>query len=205
MKNIQAIIFDLGGVILDIDYHKTANAFIELGVDNFAELFSQLKQDRLFDDFEKGFIDPQSFRDRLRSFARQHMSDKQIDHAWNAILIGLPKENVDYLTRLKENYRLFLLSNTNEIHEKAFREMIENRYGEYIFDRIFEKAYLSHRIHQRKPDRSIYEFVIRENDLDVSTTIFIDDSPQNIEGAKLTGLHTLWLEKGKKLTDLQLL
>ncbi|HNP48486.1 MAG TPA: HAD family phosphatase [Bacteroidia bacterium] len=203
MKTTEAIIFDLGGVILDIDYHKTAEAFVDLGVENFSVLYSQLRQDRLFDDFEKGLIDPQHFRERLRSHAPAYLSDQQIDKAWNAILIGLPKENVDILFRLKEKYRLFLLSNTNEIHERAFRQMIENRYGEYVFDRIFEKMYLSHRIHMRKPEPEIYKLVLRENELDPLKTVFVDDSPQNVEGGMNVGLNSILLEKGKKLQDLE--
>ena len=114
MDDITSIIFDLGGVILDIDYKRTESAFQELGIPDFAKLYSQLRQDSLFDDLEMGLIDPQSFRERIRSFSRTAISDPQIDQAWNAILIGLPKENVDYLSSLKGKYRLFMLSNTNE-------------------------------------------------------------------------------------------
>ncbi|MBL0256474.1 MAG: hypothetical protein IPQ03_02695 [Bacteroidetes bacterium] len=140
MDDITSIIFDLGGVILDIDYKRTESAFQELGIPDFAELYSQLRQDSLFDDLEMGLIDPQSFRERIRSFSRIPISDPQIDQAWNAILIGLPKENVDYLSSLKGKYRLFMLSNTNEIHEQAYRQLIQNHFGEYIFDSLFEKS-----------------------------------------------------------------
>ena len=202
MDDITSIIFDLGGVILDIDYKRTESAFQELGIPDFAKLYSQLRQDSLFDDLEMGLIDPQSFRERIRTFSRIPISDPQIDQAWNAILIGLPKENVDYLSSLKGKYRLFMLSNTNEIHEQAYRQLIQNHFGEYIFDSLFEKIYLSHRVHLRKPDVAIYNLVLRENDLDAAHTLFVDDSSQNIEGAKKAGLKTLWLQKGKKLQDL---
>ncbi|HRH64944.1 MAG TPA: HAD family phosphatase [Bacteroidia bacterium] len=203
MGKIQAVIFDLGGVILDIDYKRTESAFLDLGVGNFGELFSQLRQDRLFDDFETGRIDPENFRERLRSIAGLPITDKQIDRAWNAILIGLPKQNVDFLFALREkNYRLFLLSNTNAIHEQAFRKMISDLYGEFIFDRIFEKMYLSHHVHLRKPDVAVYNLVLLENDLNPASTLFVDDSFQNIEGAKKAGLHSFWLEKGKNIHDL---
>lgn len=202
MKQYKNIIFDLGGVILDIDYDRMAESFRDLGLKDFSTLYTLLRQERLFDDFEMGLISAADFRNRLRTYATRPVTDREIDDAWNSILIGLPKENVDMLFDLHENHRLFLLSNTNEIHEKEFRAMIERRYGEYIFDRIFEKMYLSHHLHLRKPDEAVFQKVISAHDLVPEETVFIDDSPRNIEGAKRAGLETVLLEKGKTIRDL---
>ena len=120
--NYKNIIFDFGGVIIRIDYNRIAATFKNFGVLNFDQLYSQLHQTSLFDDFEKDLISPQHFSDKLREISGIGLTDAQIDEGWNAILIDLPKENIEVLGSLKKTHRLFLLSNTNAIHEKAFTE-----------------------------------------------------------------------------------
>src|SRR6185436_4669476 len=119
MRDFKNIIFDFGGVIIDIDYHRTIEAFKQLGIKNFEEQYSKLKQSDLFDSLEKGTITSGVFHDRIRTISGLSLTDSQIDDAWNAILIDLPEENINFLKGLKNKYRIFLLSNTNEIHEKA--------------------------------------------------------------------------------------
>jgi putative hydrolase of the HAD superfamily len=160
MPPFKNIIFDFGGVIINVDYHRVVNAFVQLGVKDFDRLFSQLNQHHLFDDFEKGLISADEFRNQLKSISNVPLTDQQIDDAWNAILINLPKENIELLKRLKKNYRLFLLSNTNEIHEKAFTQMMMHDFGENVLPDIFEGIYFSHRMHKRKPDAEIFEQVL---------------------------------------------
>ena len=196
------IIFDFGGVIIRIDYHRIAATFKNFGVLNFDQLYSQLHQTSLFDDFEKGLISPQHFRDQLREISGIGLKDDQIDEGWNAILIDLPKENIDVLKRLKPSHRLFLLSNTNAIHEKAFTEIMFRDFGKNVLEENFEKIYFSHHIHMRKPDLEIFGKVMNENNLLPEETLFVDDSMQHIEGAKKAGLQTLFVEKGKMIADL---
>jgi glucose-1-phosphatase len=123
-KGIKNIIFDLGGVILNIDYNRTANAFRQLGCENFDELYSQQKQSGLFDEFETGKISPQAFINELLRVLPKGISAKQVIDAWNAMLIDLPKVRLEKLLEHKQNYRTFLLSNTNAIHEEAFTRLI---------------------------------------------------------------------------------
>ncbi|HNS12737.1 MAG TPA: HAD family phosphatase [Bacteroidia bacterium] len=202
MKDLRNIIFDLGGVLFDINYQNIIESFRKLGLSEFDAIYTQLKQDHLFDELEKGLISGPEFRDRIRSLAKKEFSDRQIDDAWNSILIGFPSKNVDLLQELKTKYRLFLLSNTNEIHEKAFRKMLNSIYKRDILGDAFEKIYLSHHIHERKPDLIIFERVIRENNLEANHTLFIDDSPQHVEGAKVAGLNALLLKNGEWVGDL---
>jgi putative hydrolase of the HAD superfamily len=202
MPPFKNIIFDFGGVIINVDYHRVVNAFVQLGVKDFDRLFSQLNQHHLFDDFEKGLISADEFRNQLKSISNVPLTDQQIDDAWNAILINLPKENIELLKRLKKNYRLFLLSNTNEIHEKAFTQMMMHDFGENVLPDIFEGIYFSHRMHKRKPDAEIFEQVLKENNLAAEETLFIDDSPQHIDAAKQLGIQTLLFEKGKTIADI---
>lgn len=189
------LILDLGGVILDIDYQRTINAFQALGIPKANELYSQQVQNPVFDLLEKGMIDETDFYEEIRRISKLELSNDVIRKCWNAILIGLPPENTQTLYELKKKYRLFLLSNTNAIHEQAYRQMIIDQYGEFVFDGIFEKMYLSHRIHLRKPDAEIFHFVIEDAQLKLEDTLFIDDSTQHVEGAKKAGIDALLMPK----------
>ena len=200
--SIKNIIFDFGGVILNIDYKLTEQAFTKLGIEDFDSIYSQAVQKELFDVFEKGLMSPEDFRKGLRKYIEREVSDSEIDNAWNAMLLDLPEERIILLDKLRKNYRLFLLSNTNEIHYNSFLAYMKNKFRRDIFSEVFEKAYVSHQIHLRKPDAVIFEFVLRENSLRKEETLFIDDSIQHIEGAKRVGLKTLFLEKGKTILDL---
>ena len=200
--SIKNIIFDFGGVILNIDYTLTEIAFAKLGLKDFAGIYSQAAQKELFDDFEKGLVTPAYFRSEVKKYITQDVSDVQIDEAWNAMLLDLPEERVHLLDKLKSTHRVFLLSNTNDIHFTAFSSYMKNKFKRDIFAEAFEKYYVSHKVKMRKPDAEIFEFVVRENNLKKEETIFIDDSIQHIEGARKAGLNTLFLEKGKTILDL---
>jgi putative hydrolase of the HAD superfamily len=188
------IIFDLGGVILKIDYKRTIEAFKNLGIVNAETLYSKAAQSSLFDNLEKGLISESDFYDGIRMISDKQITNNQIKDAWNAILIGLPEENVLFLEKLKKTHRLFLLSNTNSIHEKAYREMIVKQFGSFIFDELFEKMYLSHHIHMRKPEPEIFKYVLSDRKLNINETCFIDDSPQHVEGAGKAGIRSFLLK-----------
>ncbi|TAH41196.1 MAG: HAD family phosphatase [Bacteroidetes bacterium] len=202
MKAIRSIIFDLGGVLFDINYQNIIDSFKKLGLGDFDAKYTQLKQDHLFDELETGNISASEFRNRIREIAGKDLNDDEINNAWNSILIGFPKKNIDLLVGLKDSYRIFLLSNTNEIHEKAYKAMLRNQYGNEVLDELFEKIYLSHRVHLRKPNKEIFQLVIDENNLNVEETLFIDDSPQHIEGAKQVGLQAILLKNDKWVGNL---
>src|SRR5690606_27785293 len=110
-------------------------------------------------------------------------------HAWNAMILDFPVERLRFLEELSKKYRLFLLSNTNDLHIDAVRRALEKTTGHKNLEQYFEKTYFSSAIGMRKPDTRIFEFVCSENNLDPAKTIFIDDSPQHIEGAKSVGIE----------------
>jgi putative hydrolase of the HAD superfamily len=199
---IRNLILDLGGVLFAIDYRRPVEAFRKLGFPDFQRQFSQREQLQLFDDFDKGLLSPAAFRERLRSFTNLPVSDAAIDHAWNSILLGFPDESRHLLERLQGKYRLFLLSNTNILHEPIFRKMIRDQHGTDLLDELFEKVYLSHRIHKRKPDREAFDHVLNDAGLDPDETFFIDDSQQHVQGAERAGIHAAWLELPKSATVL---
>jgi putative hydrolase of the HAD superfamily len=190
---IKNIIFDLGGVLINIDYHATEKAFKKAGIKNFDELFSQAKQTKLFDNLEKGLTDEVTFKDGLRLLSNVNFSDEVFEDAWNAMLLDFPKHRIELLQKVRNNYKTFLLSNTNEIHIPVFEHQLKQNYGITDFSQLFDKLYYSCRVGMRKPDREIFELVIQENNLIPSETLFIDDSIQHIQGAQMLGLYTLHL------------
>lgn len=196
IKGIRHIIFDLGGVLLNIDYSLTEKAFIQLGIKNFPQMYSQIKQSSLFDDFEIGAIPAQQFVQELIKTSGINASEQDIINAWNAMLQDMPLRRLQILQQLRNYYDIILLSNTNEIHEAAFNKIIEQAHGTPHIGTFFDKVYLSHRIGMRKPDVAVFEHILKENELSAQHTLFIDDSPQHIEGAKKAGIQTIWLEKG---------
>jgi glucose-1-phosphatase len=202
--NFPNLIFDLGGVVLDIDYDRVAEAFQKLGLLDFDEIYSRKKQDHFFDDFEKGMMDDETFRKTINTFFNHPVPDVKIDEAWNSMLLEIPNERYHWLKSLKRSHRLFLLSNTNHIHVAAFTRIIIKKYGKNILEELFEKIYFSCELKMRKPDAEIFEKVVSENNLIPSQTLFIDDSVQHIEGAKKYGLNVLLLDKGKKLEDFEI-
>ena len=201
LNGVKNIIFDLGGVILNIDYKLTAKAFKEVGVINFDEIYSQAKQGQVFDKLETGELTPDEFREYMKEIVSSlQLSD--IDKAWNAMLLDLPVQRIDLLKKLKNKYRLFLLSNTNEIHVKCFRKIIESSYGENIFDAIFEHQYYSSDIGMRKPNAECFQYVLEKNGIEPSETLFIDDSIQHVEGARKLKINAYHLIPGEDITTL---
>jgi FMN phosphatase YigB (HAD superfamily) len=199
IMNYRAIVFDLGGVIINLNYQATADAFKRLGLTDFDAIYSQAKQDGIFDDFETGKSTPAEFRKRLRTWLGNEISDTQIDMAWNAMLLDIPAERIALLRELKKHYRVFLLSNTNEIHLNTVFRIMQETHGLPDFSSLLEKQYFSSRINMRKPDPDIFRFVLKENNLSASEVFFIDDSIQHIEGARSLGIDSHHLQPGEKL------
>ncbi|HLC83688.1 MAG TPA: HAD family phosphatase [Bacteroidia bacterium] len=197
-NNYKNIIFDLGGVILNIDYSLTEKAFSKLGISDFKTLFSQAQQTQLFDNYEKGFISSDEFRTELKKYLPKNITDEEINHAWNAILLDLPEERIKFLKKIKTTHRTFLLSNTNDIHIETLNQYLQKEFAMPDLSTLFEKEYLSYKIGMRKPDAEIFELVLEENNLIASETLFIDDSIQHVEAAKKLGISAYWLDVKKE-------
>lgn len=200
--NISNIIFDLGGVLFNIDYELTAKEFIKLGIKNFDSIYSQMSQHNIFDLFEKGQISSAEFRTEINRYSKLDLSPKQVDNAWNAMLRGLPDKTIQFIENIGKYFKLFMLSNTNEIHIEKFYEMILEYNGIENLDCYFDKIYLSHLIGARKPEPGAYNIILEENNLKPSDCLFIDDSPQHVQGALNLGIHSIWLNPGMQVTDL---
>jgi FMN phosphatase YigB (HAD superfamily) len=191
MQNIKNIIFDYGNVIFMLDFAASKRAWQELGVLDPDTFYSHQSQDRIFTDFESGDVEPAEFRDYIRRILRKpDLTDEQIDHAWNSLLVGVPEGNHELLLGLKSKYRVFLLSNNNSIHYKYIMDYLKKEFGFEGNEHLFEKTYYSHLVNKRKPNEDIFKQVLEENDLNPAETLFIDDSPQHIATAKKLGINT---------------
>lgn len=191
MKKIDNIIFDLGNVILDIDYQSTIKAFEKIGIENASILYSKSSQTKIFDQLETGKITKEDFILEIQKIIPK-ASKSEIINAWNAIIKDLPESRIDILKNLKDKFSIFLLSNTNSIHiDYIVKKIGERKYDEFY--NLFDKVYYSHEVKLRKPDPNIFKLVINENNLKIKNTLFIDDSIQHINSAKKLGLQTYHL------------
>jgi putative hydrolase of the HAD superfamily len=198
---IKNIIFDLGGVIMNLDFGLTEKAFTQLGITDFSKYLTQFHITPFFKEYEIGNIGHAEFIKGVQGLAPVVMTEVQIVDAWNAMLLDFPEERIELLKKLKRKYRLFLLSNTNALHHDEFQKRFKEITGSYI-ESIFEKTYYSHTAHMRKPLAAIYQLVIDENGLNAAETLFIDDTASNFEGATQTGLQTLHLKPPMTIMDI---
>ena len=201
MTGIKNILFDLGGVFLDINYQLTEQAFIDLGIADFGQRFNQQFSNTLFEDLETGKIDPETFYEAFRKETGTDLSNKMIENAWNALLLDFPPERLEWLEMVGKKYPVYLFSNTNIIHYQCFMKMFEDKFDGKSFNDYFLKAYYSHELGLRKPYPHSYTKIMELEQLNPSETLFIDDTLKNIEGAKSAGLQTLWLQPGMKLEE----
>jgi len=193
LPTLKNIIFDLGGVLYDIRYENIADTFRSYGVQNFEKLYAQAAQAQEIDLFEEGKISPEQFRNFIRSLSPISLSDRQIDSAWNAILIDLPEQRLTLLKKLRKRYRIFLFSNTNEINCIEFEHFVLDKFGENIFETHFDKAYYSHKLGIRKPKPEAFQQICFEQNLLPAETLFIDDTERHIISAQSVGMQTYWL------------
>ena len=194
LDNVKNIIFDLGGVIINLAIQKSVDALSSLSHNQQIIEFSQQAQSELFDLYETGRISSDEFRNRLRHTYTLTGTDAEIDEAWNSMLLDIPPDRITLLQDLGKKYRLFLLSNTNAIHLTSFNQTVQDVAGLPSLDSLFEKAYYSHLVGLRKPDAAVFEHILSENNLIAAETLFIDDSIQHIKGAAAVGLQTLHLQ-----------
>ena len=203
MRGIKNIIFDLGGVILNLDNRRTEEAFTLLGVKDFRQYFGHGHAASFFMDYEIGKITDRQFIDAIRELTDPAISDQAIIDGWNALLLDFPPERIQLLQRLGKTYRIFLFSNTNALHLAALQEIYAGTFGPGRLDDHFERTYYSHLLGMRKPDRASFEHILRENRLDGTETLFVDDAIVNVEGAEQAGLKGLYLRSGISLMDFQ--
>ncbi len=190
--NVKAILFDLGGVLINLNYQNTINAFRALGIDNFENIYSQAQQKNLFNDFETGKISSFHFINRLLDLLPKGCNPNQVVSAWNAMILNFPANRLDILEKLSVDYKLFLLSNTNDLHMEKVRRELKKTTGRAL-ESFFEKTFLSQEIKLRKPEPEVFLEVAKQIQLDPNEILFVDDSIQHINSAKKIGFQVIHL------------
>jgi glucose-1-phosphatase len=202
LTGIKNIIFDLGGVIINLAVEKTHQAFATLSGLPIEEIKARVHHGAYFHEYEKGLITDAEFRDQLRVSLNLKVTDSELDAAWNAMLLDIPMERIQLLERLKKNYSIYLLSNTNNIHLQCFSSIVEQLTGKECIDDYFHKAYYSHLLKLSKPDVAIYEHVLAQNNLMSAETIFLDDNKDNLAGANKAGIQTFHVQHPDQIFSL---
>ncbi len=201
-SGIRNLIFDLGGVVVNISYKNTIERFKNIGFSNFDEIYGQMSQSHVFDKYDKGQILPAEFRHELRKVSKLNFTDNDFDNAWNAMILDIPSHRIETLKKLGKQYKIFLLSNTNEIHLSYFFNYVDTTFGKGLFESLFDTLYLSCRMGMRKPDHEIYQKVVADSNLVASESLFIDDTDFNVAAAIETGLQGFTIQKNEDITEL---
>ena len=189
MKRIKNLIFDLGGGIINLNVPKTIKEFESIGITDIVNDTGHHYMDNIFYDFEIGEVSEIEFIKSLKSKSNLNPSDDEIREAWNTMILDIPSDRIDILFRLKNKYNIFLLSNTNSIHQKKFISEV-NEENNISFNNLFKKTYYSHEIGIRKPCEELFNYVLKDSKLNAEETLFIDDSLDNVRVAEKVGLIT---------------
>ncbi|WP_340111608.1 HAD family hydrolase [Maribellus mangrovi] len=201
-STIKNIIFDLGNVLLNLDFDATIKAFHKLGLSGTAVTPKQAYADPVFYQLETGRISPEEFRIRVRELLQNpEATDQQIDDAWYAMIRDIPAKRVQALQKLRVYYKIYLFSNTNAIHISRLLIWFQKEYG-FDLPSLFEKDFYSHEIHARKPEIEAFEKVIKLSGVQPEETLFVDDLVENTQAAEKVGLKTLWLREDMEMSEL---
>lgn len=200
-SHIKNILFDLGGVILDIDVHATLKKFYDLGFPAQLMQYPHSMTTDLFFKYETGKLSAGEFRDEIRKVSGVNMSDKAFDEAWTAMLLRIPRERCDLLKALSKRYALYMLSNTSDLHTPVFEKMFRETAGMDMFD-LFTKIYYSHKIGFHKPDREAWDYVVKDAGIKPAETLFLDDNIHNIKASQELGFQAIHIHERTNLLDL---
>lgn len=201
MAGIKNLMFDLGGVIMDIDRERSVRSFRRLGMKEPEKFLGDYGQTGPFGALEEGLITPAEFHEQLRAIIGPVATDDRIDRAFDAFLVGIPVRRLAALRELRQRYGVYLLSNTNAIMwDMRIRTsfMGEGRCREDYFDGIatsFEARAL-------KPGAAIFDYASRRFGIRPDETVFLDDSAANVEAARGLGFHALQVPPGREFTDI---
>ncbi|MEA3462265.1 MAG: HAD family phosphatase [Bacteroidota bacterium] len=199
--NFKNILFDLGGVILDINVQATLKLFYELGFPSKLMQIPNSMTTDIYYKYETGKLSTKEFRNQIRLASGVEISDQAFDEAWSAMLVRFPKERIDLLRVLSKHYNLYMLSNTSALHVKEFEKMYLEAAGESIY-KVFKKIYYSHEIGWYKPEPEAWEHVIKDADIKAEETLFLDDNIHNIKASQELGFQAIHIHERTNLMNL---
>lgn len=195
----SAVIFDFGGVLLNLDLDSTFRAFADLGIPDFKRLFTLYHGSPVFLDLEIGKVEPKTFAEAIIQEIGRPVPEQEIFDAWNAMLADFRQESLFFVDRLRQIMPTYLYSNTNIIHYEVFQRRISETTPYHHLNDLFLRAYYSHEMGMRKPHPEGYLHILNEQGLKASDTLFVDDNADNIAGAKAVGLMTHHLQPEERV------
>lgn len=192
MARIKNIVFDFGGVLLDLDQNASFKAFSDLLGEEITQENAIEKMGTFLLDFERGDITNETFIWKIQHLRQGNLEPLKIIRAYNAMLLGIREEIFSFLTQVSKKYNIYILSNTNAIHLQYVRSAIlERHHNRTDWDELFTKTYYSHEVGMRKPDREIYDYLINDAEINPNETLFIDDTMENVTMAMECGWHAI--------------
>ena len=200
-KKIRNIVFDLGGVLVNLDFKAAINGLQEAGFANVKEQLLAFDRNGIFQKFELGEMSADEFRTAIRENSTIELTDEEVDNLWNAMLLEIPREKLELILELRGKYMVYLLSNTNSIHWDHVCKNAFNYRGFRVED-YFEETFLSYEMHLAKPDKAIFEKVLHDANLLAEETLFIDDSEANCKAAQEVGIHAHHYHVGDDLSKI---
>ncbi len=190
LVGIETLIFDLGGVIIDLDFQRSFDRFAALSGKSPEDIKNGLLDSGLLLRYEKGLYNDVQFIEEVKNTFEINASHEAIEEAFIALLVCIPRARVELIRDLSKTYRLVLLSNTSAIHYRAVNRILLRDAGCEGLSDLFESIFLSYEMGLVKPGKEIYEAVLQQAALNPATTLFLDDNATNLEGASSVGIQT---------------
>jgi FMN phosphatase YigB (HAD superfamily) len=198
-SRVKGIVFDIGNVLIDIDYVNTVLQFQKLSNQDFGKIVSYSSQIEFFNQYERGEINTAEFIAAIKKYLKPEVTDAEIVAAWNTMLVNYPAQKIHLLEQLKSDFKLFALSNINEMHINLMDTNIKRLYGKETFGEYFDKAFYSNEIGMRKPEKRIYDYLVSETGISAEHLLFFDDKKENLIPASAIGIQTIHMEKPEQL------
>ena len=200
-KNITTLIFDFGGVLIDLDINQCILNFNSLGLENVEQYLNNFAQSGFFMQLEKGQISAAEFRNEIRKLTPNKLTDTQIDEAWCSFLLEIPEEKLEMLIELRKKFRVVLLSNTNIIHFPNSEKLLFTNKGRQLSE-YFDRCYLSYEMKMAKPDLQIFKNILASENVQPNECLFLDDGLKNTLQAQKLGIQTYLVNEHEDLSFL---
>lgn len=199
-SSLKNILFDLGGVILDLNVSATLEAFLEMGFPRELLNYPENFHTDVFYKYETGKTSTSEFRDAIRKITGINFSNEEFDHAWNAMLARVPKKRIGILKSLSSQYKLYILSNTSPLHIEKFNAMFREAAG-FELNEVFSRCYYSHETGLHKPDAESFQHVLKDAEILPQETLFLDDNIHNVKSAKELGFNVIHITDNLKMEN----